>query len=87
MFGYGFVSKKKSKNPGNFVYTNNSFTNTLNLVKYFRDYPLKTKKKLSFEKWCDIREMLLNKEHLTIRGLLKIIALGKVINKKNSEIS
>jgi len=83
---FGNVSKKKSKIPGLFVYTNTSFTNTLELVNYFLKFPLKTKKKESFEKWCEIRTMLLNKDHLSVEGLNKIIALGKSINKVNSEV-
>jgi hypothetical protein len=30
--------------------------------------------------------MLLNKDHLSVEGLNKIIALGKSINKVNSEV-
>lgn len=44
----GNVSKKKSKIPGLFVYTNTSFTNTLDLVNNFLKFPLKTKKKEFF---------------------------------------
>jgi len=83
---FGNVSKKKSNRPGLFVYTNTSFTNTLGLVNYFHKFPLKTKKKESFDKWCEIRTMLLNKDHLSVEGLNKIIALGKLINKVNSEV-
>lgn len=83
---FGNVSKKKSNKPGLFIYTNSYFSNTLRLVIYLCQFPLKTKKKLSFDKWCEIRTMLLNKDHLSVEGLNKITALGKLINKVNSDI-
>jgi hypothetical protein len=41
---------------------------------------LKTKKKLSFDKWITVYNMTLNKEHLTPLGLEKIKILSKQIN-------
>jgi hypothetical protein len=82
----GSVSEVKILNPGYFRYANTTIKNSLNIVEYFRRFPLKTKKALAFEKWCEIRTKLINKEHLSIEGLEKIARLGKLINKVNSEI-
>ena len=87
IFGFGSVSEVKSINPGYFRYTINSIKNSLSIVEYYRRFPLKTKKALAFDKWCEIRTKLINKDHLSIEGLEIIAKLGKLINKVNSEIN
>jgi len=58
-----------------------SFAKLKVIRNYFSRYKLKTKKSLSFTKWCKIHDMVLNKEHLTLEGLNKIDLLTKDINK------
>lgn len=58
-----------------------SFTKLKVVVNYLSRYKLKTKKSLSFIKWCKIHDMILNKEHLRLEGLNKIDILTKDINK------
>lgn len=58
-----------------------SFTKLKVVRNYLYRYELKTKKSLSFTKWCKIHDMILNKEHLTVEGLKKIDLLTKDINK------
>ena len=58
-----------------------SFTKLKVIRNYFSRYKLKTKKSLSFTKWCKIHDMVLNKQHLTLKGLNKIDLLTKDINK------
>ena len=58
-----------------------SFTKLKVIRNYFSRYELKTKKSLSYTKWCKIHDMILNKEHLTLEGLNKIDLLTKDINK------
>jgi hypothetical protein len=58
-----------------------SFTKLKVVRNYFSRYKLKTKKSLSFTKWCKIHDMVLNKKHLTLEGLNKIDILTKDINK------
>lgn len=58
-----------------------SFTKLKVIINYFSRYKLKTKKSLSFTKWCKIHDMVLNKKHLTLEGLNKIELLTKDINK------
>jgi hypothetical protein len=43
-------------------------------------FPLKTKKLIAFQKWCDIRTKLLAKEHLTPGGIEIIRELAKDVN-------
>lgn len=58
-----------------------SFTKLKVIRNYFSRYKLKTKKSLSFTKWCKIHDMVLNKKHLTLERLNKIDLLTKDINK------
>ncbi len=58
-----------------------SFTKIKVVINYLSRYQLKTKKSLSFMKWCKIHDMILKKEHLTLEGLNKIDLLTKDINK------
>lgn len=58
-----------------------SFTKLKVIRNYFSRYQLKTKKSLSFMKWCKIHDMVLNKQDLTLKGLNKIDLLTKDINK------
>jgi len=57
-----------------------SFSKLKLIRNYFSRYKLKTKKSLSYTKWCKIHNMVLNKEHLTLEGLNKIDLLTKDIN-------
>jgi hypothetical protein len=58
---------------------------SINVIKnYFEMFPLYTKKADSFNKWCIIHDMVINKIHLTKEGLSKIIILQKQININNS---
>ncbi len=41
-------------------------------MDYLNSFPLKTFKKESYNKWLNIYYMILNKEHLTEEGLIKI---------------
>lgn len=57
-----------------------SFTKLKIIRNYFSVHKLKTKKSLSYSKWCKIHDMILNKEHLRLEGLNKISLLTKDIN-------
>jgi hypothetical protein len=77
IFNCGNVNKGK----GGFQYTIGSLIGNTVTVDYFSHFLLKTKKKYAFIKWCNIRTRLLNKEHLTPLGLIKLRELIKEVNK------
>jgi LAGLIDADG endonuclease len=81
IFNTGFVSQRKS-NLAAFRYTSSSFKGLETVVLYFNAFPLKTLKKEAFIKWCDIRVMMANKEHLHLEGFTKIRALAYLVNDK-----
>ena len=54
------------------------------ISNYFQNFPLKTKKLRSFQKWSEVFNLVLEKSHLTQTGLTKIRILAKEINLNNS---
>jgi hypothetical protein len=72
---------KYDKSWDGWVFHCSSFTKLKIIKNYFFKYELKTKKSITFKKWCKIHNMVLNKKHLTLEGLNKIDLLTKEINK------
>lgn len=88
IFGYGSISSRDRgccfpKN-GVYRYQVTSFKGLIPIRNYFLLFPLKSKKRLSFEKWNEIYKMVLIKEHLLEKGLTTIRELSKNININNS---
>lgn len=83
LFKFGQVFVRKDTN-GVYRYNNNTFKGLLPVRDYFLAFPLKTKKADSFKHWVEVFTMILNKEHLVPEGLIKIRAIAKIINNKNS---
>lgn len=77
---FGFGSVNKTSDPGVFKYSNGSFKANSITVNYFETFPLKTKKQASYQKWSEIRTILLAKEHLLPGGIERIRKLAKLIN-------
>jgi len=80
LLGTGHVSCRASTNH---VYrlTIDSFKHLPSIISYFSQFPLKTHKKVSFDKWYEIYSKMLNKEHLRQPGFDQIKSLAKFINK------
>nr|QCQ69105.1 LAGLIDADG endonuclease [Powellomyces hirtus] len=53
-----------------------------NVIEYYTHFPLRTKKNLSFQKWVNIYNMVLNGDGNTAEGLAQISVLKKDINPK-----
>lgn len=53
------------------------------VINYFTEFKLKTKKNKAFNKWCEVYNLMLKKEHLTQEGLDKIKILAQQINENN----
>lgn len=84
LFGFGQVILRK-ETTAVFRYSNDSLIGLDRVRQYFLAFPLKTKKGESFSKWNDVYNMLINKEHLTVEGLISIRAIAKTINLVNSK--
>lgn len=83
LFGFGKVNLRKDT-LAVYRYSNSSLIGLISVLQYFQAFPLKTKKAESFKKWSEVYNMLLNKEHLTTAGLVRIRAIAKTINLVNS---
>ena len=57
-----------------------SFKKLILIRKYINSSKLKTKKHISYLRWCKIHDMILNKEHLNPIGLDKITLLSTKVN-------
>ena len=73
----GYTVHVKSYNGYNTV-VNFSKLNTILL--YLKNYPLKTKKILTYKRWLKIYELVKNKQHLTVQGRINIKFISKLIN-------
>jgi hypothetical protein len=62
----------KTRDPGVYAYFNGSIKGNSVTVDYYNSFPLKTKKASAFSRWCEIRSILLAKEHLSPEGIERI---------------
>jgi hypothetical protein len=85
LFGAGNVTKRGSTDV--YRYLCQAIVGIGSVIKYYRSFPLKTIKASSFDNWCEIYKIIINKEHLSPEGLKKVIEFKKKINVKNQEAS
>jgi len=52
----------------------------MKVIPFFLQYPLHSIKRLNFEDFCKIKEMVENKSHLTMEGLEKIKTIKNGMN-------
>lgn len=76
----GSVSHIKSYNGYNMTVNLSKLKST---IEYFNTYPLLTKKINSYNIWLDMYKITLNKEHLTSKGLNKVLELKENLTKAN----
>lgn len=74
----GYITYVKSYNGYNTVVNHGKLNIILN---YINDFPLKTKKHISYLRWLEVYNLVKNKEHLNPEGIEKIKPLIKLINK------
>jgi LAGLIDADG endonuclease len=79
-FGVGIINTRINKKVTSFTVTKNS--DLLNvIIPHFSNFPLQTQKRIDFQLWVQIVEIIKKKEHLTQEGLLKILSLKSALNK------
>jgi hypothetical protein len=59
---------------------------SLTWVNKFMSFPLLTRKRISYNKWIKVVEMIEKKEHLSSLGKEKIIEISKTINVFNKNM-
>jgi len=73
----GYITHVKSYNGYNTVV---NFGKLNKILLYLKNYPLKTKKFISYKRWLKIYDLVKNKKHLTPEGRIIIKSLSKLIN-------
>jgi hypothetical protein len=73
----GYVTHVKSYNGYNTVV---NFGKLSKILNYLNDFPLKTKKLISYKRWLKVYNLVKAKKHLTSAGIAIIKVLIKNIN-------
>lgn len=81
-FGVGKIFMKSN---GSISYRVTSIKELQVIIEHFNKYPLLTEKSKDFELWAQIFYLIQNKEHLTMQGLMKVIAIKASLNKGLNE--
>ena len=79
-FGVGAVYHRSDKKKSVYRVTNVNYMKDV-IIPHFTIYPLISKKALDFFFWSKVVEIILNKEHLTKEGFLKILPYYASINR------
>jgi len=74
----GYITHVKSYHGYNTVV---NFGKLGKILNYLKNYPLKTKKLISYNRWLKIYYLVKNKKHFTPEGLIIIKFIAKNINK------
>ena len=71
----------------NYIYFEvGSFKDCLKIRDHFLNYPLISYKLVYFQLWCKVIDIMMAKEHLTMNGILKIVALKAHSPKRLNEV-
>lgn len=76
--GVGNINKERETSVQYHVTTLQDLTNII--IPHFNKYPLITQKRANFELFKLVVDMLNRKEHLTVEGLRKIVAIRSSLN-------
>lgn len=79
-FGLGAVYHRADRKKSVYRVTNVNYINNV-IIPHFTNYPLISKKAIDFLLWSKVVEIILNKDHLTKDGFLKILSYYASINK------
>lgn len=63
-----------------YYYGSTSFGSAIKVIKYFDQYHLQSRKHISYLRWRKAYRLIQNKEHLTEKGLTKILIIKSLIN-------
>lgn len=76
-FGFGIISRKTDKYT---TYAVSKQSDVKKLRDFFLKYPLQSQKRLDFEKWSLIVDMIGRREHHSDEGLIKIARIREEMN-------
>ena len=79
-FGVGSVSIRQTRDAASFKVSSISDLKNV-IIPHFKKYSLLTQKKVDFDLWVKIVNLIYSKKHLTPEGLAKILELKSVLNR------
>ena len=79
-FGVGSVSIRQTRDAASFKVSSISDLKNV-IIPHFKKYSLLTQKKVDFDLWVKIVNLIDSKEHLTIEGVNKILELKSALNR------
>lgn len=79
-FGVGAIYHRPDRKKSVYRVTNVNYIKNI-IIPHFTEYPLISKKVIDFLLWSKVVEIILNKDHLTKEGFLKVLSYYASINK------
>lgn len=73
-------------NQNTYYYGSTSFGSAKKVIEYFDSFHLLSNKHINYLKWRKVYILIQNREHITEKGLKKIIKLKSTMNKYNKDI-
>ena len=74
----GNIGYRKSQDS--YYYGSTSFGSAKNVIEYFNLFNLQSRKHVSYLKWRKVYTLIQDKQHLTDKGLTKILTIKSIIN-------
>ena len=74
----GNIGYRKSQDTH--YYGSTSFGSAKNVIEYFNQFNLQSRKHVSYLRWRKVYTLIQNREHLTEKGLIKISRIKLLIN-------
>ena len=86
-FGVGKLYFRTRENRTTVIYSIQTLKDLNNIIiPHFIKYPLLTQKKVDFDFFCSIINLMNKKEHLNMKGIYKIMSIKACMNKGLSEV-
>jgi len=79
----GNIGYRKSQDT--FYYGSTNFGSAKKVIEYFYQYHLQSRKHISYLRWRKVYRLIQDKEHLTEKGLSKIIKMKSLLNRHEED--
>jgi aspartate ammonia-lyase len=81
----GNIGYRKSQDT--YYYGSTNFGSAKKVIEYFGHYHLQSRKHISYLRWRKVYRLIQDKEHLTEKGLSKIIKIKSLLNRHEENIT
>jgi len=75
------------KSQDTYYYGSTNFGSAKKIIEYFDQYHLQSRKHISYLRWRKVYRLIQDKEHLTDKGLSKILKIKSLINRHEENIT